>query len=81
MVKATINKWGNALAVRIPKEFCEQLSLHASDEVRITLEEDRIVIEPMDSQYTLENRLKNWKGGRYHSPEIDWGPPVGKEMW
>lgn len=81
MVKATVNKWGNALGVRIPKEFCEELNVKANDAVRITLEHGKIVIEPEVGAYTLESRLKNWNGERFHASETDWGAPAGKEIW
>lgn len=81
MVKATITTYDNAEGILIPPGFCKTLGLSVGDDVQVTIEGNRIIIEPDMEQYTLQARLKGWTGGRYHSPEIDWGPPVGKEMW
>ena len=30
---------------------------------------------------TLRERMCEWDGNRYIAPEIDWGKPVGSELW
>jgi antitoxin component of MazEF toxin-antitoxin module len=40
-----IQKWGNSLAVRIPKAYAEQIGLYSNSPVRISLEGERLVIE------------------------------------
>lgn len=81
MVKTAIYQRNNTEAVDLPPGFCKELGLNIGDQVQITIENNRIIIEPFIGPYTFENLMKGWKGGRYHSPEIDWGPPVGKEIW
>lgn len=82
MTTATIGKWGNASAVRIPQPFCEQLGVNVGDAVRIFLEGGRrIVIEPSTEQFTLSARMRGWEGGRFEASEYDWGDPAGEEVW
>lgn len=82
MATATIGKWGNASAVRLPKSFCDILRVSAGDSVHVFVEDDRrIVIEPASDGYTLKERMRGWNGGRYHSEELDWGTPMGDELW
>jgi antitoxin MazE len=78
---ATIGMWGNTQAIRLPKAYCEQLGLRAGDEVELSLENKRLVIEKPEERYTIQNLIKNWNGIRGGGPEIDWGEPVGSEVW
>jgi antitoxin MazE len=82
MVKTgTINRWGGAQGVRLPKAFCDMLDLHAGDKVEISVEANRIVIEKPDDRHSIKARMRDWDGQRHHAPEIDWGRPVGQELW
>ena len=76
-----VSKWGNAQGIRLPEAFCRQLGISVGDEVSLSVSEDKIIIEKIQGQYTIKARLKKWNGNRDGGPEIDWGPPVGKEMW
>ena len=82
MPTATIGKWGNASAIRLPQPFCEQLGIGVGDAVQVFLDgSKRIVIEPPPERDTLEARMVGWSGGRFETREYDWGEPVGEEMW
>lgn len=80
MTTAVLGRWGNANALRIPMPFCRQLGIDAGSEVDITVEGDRMVIRPAASG-TLRERMAAWDGNRYLGEEIEWGGPVGSEMW
>jgi len=45
-MKTRVQKWGNSLAVRIPKSFASDLGLENSSPVDIGLEEGALVIKP-----------------------------------
>lgn len=77
----TISRWGNAHGVRLPKTFCDMLGIAVGDKVDISVESQRIIIEKPDERYTIQTRMADWNGKRHESPEIDWGAPVGKEIW
>ena len=82
MLTATIGKWGNASAIRLPQPFCEQLGIGVGDAVQVFLDGNkRIVIEPPAERNTLEARMAGWDGKRFETHEYDWGEPAGKEMW
>jgi antitoxin MazE len=74
-----IQKWGNSLAVRIPKAFAEQMGLFSDSPVRISLEGERLVIESV-RRATLAELLANVTPDNLHD-ETDWGSPVGNEVW
>ena len=77
----TVGKWGNAQGVRLPKAFCDMLEIRVGDRVDISVKSNQIVIEKPSERYTIQARLREWNGIRDESPEIDWGKPVGKELW
>ena len=81
MSMATISKWGNARAVRIPKMICEEINLHEGDTVNLTAKDNRIIIEKPDEDHSIRNLMKDWDGVRYSCDECDWGEPCGSEMW
>lgn len=81
MTALTIGKWGNANAIRIPQPFCEQLGLKTGDKVRVFLDgNERIILEPEMSRYSLKGRAQDWDGKRYQSEELDFGAPQGDEL-
>jgi antitoxin MazE len=80
-VKTTVKKWGNSAAVRIPASVLEGTHLHVDEVVEVRQEKGRIVIEPVRKKtYRLEDLLKGINCKNQHET-IDFGPPVGKEVW
>ncbi len=57
-VKSRVQKWGNSLAVRIPKSFADGLGLGNSSPVKISLEEGAVIIRPdRDRIFDLDSLL------------------------
>lgn len=81
MTTAVIGKWGNTNAIRIPKLLCDEIGLRAKDEVSLNVVDNKIVIGKLDEQFSIHNLIKSWNGKRYNCKEMDWGEPVGDELW
>lgn len=80
-MKATIKKWGNSSAIRIPSRVLEAAALQPEEEVLIREENGRIVIEPIHpKKYHLKDLLKGITTKNQHSA-VDFGGPQGKELW
>ena len=80
-MQAKIKKWGNSLALRIPKIFASDANLKINNIVDISIEKGSIIITPInDKEYTLEKLLKGVSKSNLHG-EVDTGTPVGKEIW
>ena len=76
-----IQKWGNSLALRIPKAFALDAQLENDSFVEISIVEGQIVIKPVTTpSWTLEDLLADVNENNIHS-EIDTGSPVGNEVW
>lgn len=58
----TINKWGASHGIRIPKHMLEAANIDINKQVRLTLVEDKLVIEKCDikSHKSLKERLKGY---------------------
>ena len=79
-MKTKVQKWGNSLALRIPKPFAVEINLFNNSEVNVSLKEGRIIIEPVSKEYSLDELLKKETAKNRHG-ETDWGPPRGREEW
>jgi antitoxin MazE len=76
-----VTKWGNSLALRIPKHYAEEVGLTADSEVEISLQKGAILVEPVEQQvYSLETLLSQINDSNLHR-EIDTGHSVGNEVW
>lgn len=80
-MKTTIQKWGNSLALRIPRSFATHSSIEQGTVVDLSLDNGRMIVEPTkEREYLLEDLLARVTKKNLHS-EVDFGAPVGKEVW
>jgi antitoxin MazE len=80
-VKTTVRKWGNSAAVRIPAAVLRSAQLNLDEIVDVREEAGKIVIEPVRQKaYKLEDLLASITPENQHEP-IDFGSPMGKEVW
>ncbi|MCF8374566.1 MAG: AbrB/MazE/SpoVT family DNA-binding domain-containing protein [Bacteroidales bacterium] len=76
-----VQKWGNSLALRIPKTFANDARLENDSPVDISFADGQIVIKPISSpNWTLGELLAGINKDNIHN-EIDTGLPVGNEIW
>jgi antitoxin MazE len=80
-MRAKIQKWGNSLALRIPKAVAEIAGFSEGHEVELVVEEGRVVVKPVRKRrYTLDELVAGITEENRHE-EIDTGPSVGNEAW
>ena len=78
---ARIGKWGNSLALRIPRSIANEAGLSFDATVEISLREKELVVSLARPPRTeLERLLVGVTDANRHG-EIDTGPPVGGEVW
>ncbi len=71
--------WGNSLAVRLPRSLAEDARINANDVLEARVTRGKLVIE-RKKQPTLDEMLAQVPAD-YRETEVDWGKPVGKEVW
>lgn len=79
-MRVRIQKWGNSLAVRIPKAFAESLNLETGTMAELSMHDGQIVIAPISNPYTLDELLAGITEDNKHG-EISTGLPIGNEVW
>lgn len=75
-----VTRWGNSLAVRIPKALAEQTNITEGSEVELGVADGALTVRAKARGYTLEELLEQVTPDNRHD-EIDWGAPQGKESW
>ena len=80
-MQAKIQKWGNSLALRIPKSFALSVNIKQDELVDLSIDRGKIIITPStEKEYSLDELLKGVSKNNLHT-EFDTGAPVGKEIW
>jgi len=77
-MRVTAQKWGNSLAVRVPKGIAEEAGIRERDALDIELIDGRIVLTPRPREYRLEELVAGISDENRH-PELDFGPRRGRE--
>jgi antitoxin MazE len=75
-----IAKWGNSLALRLPKSVALEAQVDEGDTVNVTVRNGAIVVRPNRPTYSLEQLVARITPRNRHK-ESDWGTPVGDEVW
>lgn len=73
--EATVQKWGNSLAIRIPKEVADLIEIKQGSEMELTVvDNEKITLVPKKKQkkYSLEELLSKITSENRHD-EIDFG--------
>ena len=79
---ATISSWGNSQGLRFPKDIMKELKLSIGDKVKIFIENQKIVVEPIKKErkkYNI-NDLVELLPHDYKTSEA-FSDKMGKEEW
>jgi antitoxin MazE len=78
MPKAQMAKWGNSLAVRIPKSVAEAARLQEGDSITIEVSDGRIELQRAEAVPTLAELVAQINPNNRYS-ETDWGSEKDRE--
>ena len=80
-MRTKVQRWGNSLAIRIPKSFAEEVGLKDDSPVELRLVEGALLVEPAPRRpITLDELLAGVSVSNLHG-EVDSGPAQGGEVW
>jgi antitoxin MazE len=74
-----IKKWGNSLALRIPKDIAQTLHIENNSTLKLSIKNNALVMEPQKSTL-LENLVSGIDANNLHT-EVDTGKVMGNEEW
>jgi antitoxin MazE len=78
---ATVAKWGNSLAVRIPQNLAKEIQLAEGAEIEMSVVNGTLVIKPRSQKrYSLDELIQGITPENLHA-EIDSGIAIGNEIW
>lgn len=83
-MRTKAQKWGNSLAIRVPRGVAEEASIQAGDVLEIVVIKGRIVLARTQLaqrlRYPLSDLVRRISTkNRYR--EVDFGAPTGREAW
>jgi antitoxin MazE len=80
-MRTRIQKWGNSLALRIPKLFAIEVGLQRDAPVEVSLVDGKLIITPVTKPKPNLKQLqeKITKENMHH--EVITGPAAGNETW
>ncbi|MDQ4077236.1 MAG: AbrB/MazE/SpoVT family DNA-binding domain-containing protein [Chloroflexota bacterium] len=80
-MQTRIRKWGNSLAIRIPRVFALEAELEQDALVELSLEEGKVTIVPVSElPLSLDDLLSRITEDNLHG-EVDTGQAAGREVW
>ena len=79
-MKTKVQRWGNSLALRIPKPFALEANLDDGESVDLSLVDGTIVIQRSSTDYALDELLAGITSENIHA-KVDSGVPLGNEIW
>ncbi len=80
---AKVQQWGNSQGIRFPLTILRNAHISTGDVVDLSVRKGEIVIKPTKpnrKKYNLKDLLKKMPEN-YSPEEIDFGKPMGKEVW
>ena len=87
--KTAVRRWGNSQGIRLSKEIINRMNLKEDDEVSISIDDGKMIIEKINKPKYLN--LKERLEAFYNKPideiyvestqEVDTGIPKGEEVW
>ena len=78
-----VQKWGNSQGLRLSRQLLEEAQISVGDEVNVAVHDGAIVVAPVKrlrGKHRLDELVKRIPKGP-KSEEVDWGGPVGNEVW
>lgn len=80
-MKTRVQRWGNSLAVRIPKTFAAEVGLEDDSPVELRLHQGKLILEPaVPAPPSLDELLRGVRKSNLHR-EVETGPAQGNEAW
>ena len=80
-MRVKVQKWGNSIALRIPKAFANQISIQSGSSVDLSIHDGKLIIEPISQEeYNFEALISEVKESNLHK-EYDNDEPKGREIW
>ncbi|MGH9361366.1 MAG: AbrB/MazE/SpoVT family DNA-binding domain-containing protein [Thermoanaerobaculia bacterium] len=78
-----VQKWGNSQGLRLSKQLLGDAEIAVGDAVDVVVRDGTLVVTPLRrvrGGHDLRDLVRRIPED-YEPEEVDWGPPVGREVW
>lgn len=78
-----IQKWGNSQGLRLSKTLLSDADIQVGDAVDVAAHNGALIVTPVRrvrGGHDLRDLVRRIPKG-YKPAELDWGTPVGREVW
>jgi antitoxin MazE len=78
-----VQRWGNSQGLRLAKQVLEDANISIGDDVDVTVRDGTITIAPIKrvrGKWSLQELVSRIPKD-YEAGEVDWGNPIGREVW
>ena len=79
-MQARIQRWGNSLALRLPKSVAQQIDVSEGDGVELQVSRGGLLVRPARRKYLLSELVEGITKANRHN-ESDWGNRAVEEAW
>ena len=80
-MQLTLKQWGNSSGILLPKELMSRAGIKQNDTLDADVVDGKIILTPGFRHRSLKERAEEYGGNLNLSDEIDWGEPLGSEVW
>jgi antitoxin MazE len=78
-----VQKWGNSQGLRLSKALLSEVAIDVGDAVKVAVHKGVLIVTPVRrvrGGHDLRDLVRHVPKG-YQAEELDWGAPVGREVW
>jgi len=80
-MKTAVQRWGNSLALRIPRAYAVETQIAEGSEVELSLKAGALIVRPvLRKRHALADLLKRVSSTNLHG-SVETSGPVGQEAW
>jgi antitoxin MazE len=76
-----VQKWGNSLALRIPKPLAKDAEVTEGTVLNLAVSEGKVVATPVEQKKISLSELLAKVNKKTLHEEVDFGRPAGREAW
>ena len=78
-----VQKWGNSQGLRLSKALLSDAQIAVGDAVNVAVRDGALLVTPLRRVRGGHNlrELVRRIPRNYKPQELDWGPPMGREVW
>ena len=80
-MKTRVQKWGNSLALRIPKSFADECGFEKDGAVELSSSEGSLLVKPIAKTLTSLDELLDLISDSNLHGEVNTGTAIGRETW